>query len=95
MARPALGHAVGSFRLVRLKGIVELMLIKVGHAGEVRVPDVGTIPESVVEDAEIRGFQVASAEISVAEVSAFKVALIEIGAVKLRVCQAGMPEICA
>ena len=95
MASPALGHAVGSWWLVRLQGIVELMLIKVGHVGEVRMPEVGTIRVSVVEDAEIRGFQVASAEISVAEVSAFKVALIEIGAVKLRVCQAGMPEICA
>jgi len=95
MASPALGHAVGSWWLVRLQGIVELMLIKVGHVGEVRMPEVGTIRVSVVEDAEIRGFQVASAEICVAQVRALKVAIVEIGAVKLRVCQAGMPQICA
>jgi hypothetical protein len=56
MASLALGHAVGSWRLGRLQGIVELMLIQVGHVGEVRVPEVGAIAKSAGEDAEIRGF---------------------------------------
>jgi hypothetical protein len=70
--------------------------IKVFHVGEVRMPEVGAFAKSAaIEDPEIRGAQVASAQVRVAQICALKVAAIEIGAVKLRVRQAGMPEICA
>jgi hypothetical protein len=63
VARFALGHGVGSRRLVRLYGVAEAMShIKVARFGEIRMPDVGTIVKcAAVKDAEMCRAQVSPA----------------------------------